>query len=121
MGRQSSEGLPEGPWRQGSQGLISSRFAVWRVRHAHRTSSGAMPQEACWLIAEWRLNEAAATKLSFWNLQQETSWRDWVRLAKRRWCVEHSYRELKDELGLDHFEGRSWRRWHHHVTLTMLA
>jgi SRSO17 transposase len=108
-------------WRQGSKGPMSSRFAVWRVRHAHRTSAGAMPQEACWLIAEWPLNEATPTKFSFSNLPEDTSRRDLVRLAKRRWWVEHSYRELKDELGLDHFEGRSWRGWHHHVTLTMLA
>ena len=80
-----------------------------------------MPQEACWLIAEWPLNEASPTKFSFSNLPEDTSRRDLVRLAKRRWWVEHSYRELKDELGLDHFEGRSWRGWHHHVTLTMLA
>jgi hypothetical protein len=100
---------------------MSSRFGVWRVRHAHRTSPGAVPQEACWLIAEWPLNEAAPTKFSFSNLLEGTSRRDLVRLAKRRWWVEHSYRELKDELGLDHFEGRSWRGWNHHVTLTMLA
>jgi SRSO17 transposase len=108
-------------WRQGSNGPMSSRFTVWRVRHAHRTSAGAMPQDACWLIAEWPRNEAAPTKCSFSNLPEETSRRDLFRLAKRRWWVEHSYRELKDELGLDHFEGRSWRGWHHHVTLTMLA
>ena len=42
-------------------------------------------------------------------------------MVKNRWWIEHSYKELKDELGLDHFEGRSWRGWHHHVTLTLLA
>lgn len=108
-------------WRQGAKGPLSSRFAVWRVRHAHRTSAGAMPQDACWLIAEWPLHEVAPTKFFFSNLPEKTSRRELVRLAKRRWWVEHSYRELKDELGLDHFEGRSWRGWHHHVTLTMLA
>ena len=108
-------------WRQGTKGPMSSRFAVWRIRHAHRTSAGSPPLEACWLIAEWPLHEDAPTKFFFSNLPEDTTRRDLVRLAKRRWWVEHSYRELKDELGLDHFEGRSWRGWHHHVTLTMLA
>jgi SRSO17 transposase len=108
-------------WRHGTKGAMSSRFAVWRIRHAHRTSTGVPPLEACWLIAEWPLHEAHPTKFSFSNLPEDASRRDLVRLAKRRWWVEHSYRELKDELGLDHFEGRSWRGWHHHVTLTMLA
>jgi SRSO17 transposase len=108
-------------WRQGSKGPMSSRFAVWRVRHAHRTSAGAEPLAACWLIAEWPIGAAAPAKFFFANLPETTSKKDLVRMVKNRWWVEHSYKELKDELGLDHFEGRSWRGWHHHVTLTLLA
>jgi len=108
-------------WRQGSRGPMSSRFAVWRVRHAHRATMGIEPLEACWLIAEWPTDAEKPTKFFFSNLPATASRKELVRLAKRRWWVEHSYKELKDELGLDHFEGRSWRGWHHHVTLTMLA
>jgi SRSO17 transposase len=108
-------------WRQGSKGPMSSRFAVWRVRHAHRTSAGAEPLAACWLIAEWPIGAPAPAKFFFANLPETTSKKDLVRMVKNRWWVEHSYKELKDELGLDHFEGRSWRGWHHHVTLTLLA
>src|SRR5262249_43343809 len=55
------------------------------------------------------------------NLPADTSLRRLVRTAKGRWWVEHSYKEMKDELGLDHFEGRGWRGWNHHVTLVLLA
>ena len=79
------------------------------------------PLEACWLIAEWPTDAEKPTKFFFSNLPATASRKELLRLAKRRWWVEHSYNELKDELGLDHFEGRSWRGWHHHVTLTMLA
>ena len=100
---------------------MSSPFAVWRVRHAHRTSAGAESLAACWLIAEWPIGAAAPAKFFFANLPETTSKKDLVRMVKNCWWVEHSYKELKDELGLDHFEGRSWRGWHHHVTLTLLA
>ena len=85
-------------WRQGSKGPISSRFAVWRVRHAHRTSAGAEPLAACWLIAEWPIGADAPAKFFFANLPESTSKQYLVRLVKNRWGVEHSYKELKDEL-----------------------
>jgi SRSO17 transposase len=61
--------------------------------------------------------------VKYWlaNLDQDLPLVDLVRLAKLRWRVEHDYRELKDALGLDHFEGRSWPGWHHHVTLVSVA
>ena len=108
-------------WREGSKGKLSSRFAAWRVRPAHKLSAGREPLGACWLIAEWPEGEASPTKFFFSNLPEATSLRSLVRATKSRWWVEHSYKELKDELGLDHFEGRSWRGWQHHVTLVMLA
>jgi SRSO17 transposase len=108
-------------WREGSKGKLASRFAAWRVRPAHKLSAGKEPLAACWLIVEWPVGEAAPTKYFFSNLPEGTSRKQLVRTAKGRWWVEHSYKELKDELGLDHFEGRSWRGWQHHVTLVLLA
>jgi SRSO17 transposase len=108
-------------WREGTKGKLSSRFAAWRVRPAHRLSAGQEPLAACWLVVEWPEGEAEPTKYFFSNLPPATSLRRLVRMAKGRWWVEHSYKELKDELGLDHFEGRGWRGWHHHVTLVLLA
>src|SRR5262245_39754156 len=108
-------------WREGSKGKRASRFAAWRVRPAHKLSAGKEPLAACWLIVEWPEGEAAPTKYFFSNLPGGTSLKQLVRTAKGRWWVEHSYKELKDELGLDHFEGRSWRGWEDHGTLVMLA
>ncbi len=108
-------------WRQGSKGKMASRFAAWRVRPAHRLSAGKEPLAACWLLVEWPEGAAAPTKYFFGNLPPDTALRQLVRTAKSRWWVEHSYKELKDELGLDHFEGRSWQGWQHHVTLVLLA
>jgi SRSO17 transposase len=108
-------------WREGSKGKLSSRFAAWRVRPAHKLSAGREPLGACWLIAEWPAGEPEPTKFFFSNLPESMALRQLVRTAKGRWWVEHSYKELKDELGLDHFEGRSWKGWQHHVTLVLLA
>jgi SRSO17 transposase len=108
-------------WREGSKGKLSSRFAAWRVRPAHRLSAGKEPLAACWLAVEWPEGEAEPSKYFFSNLPADTSLLRLVRTAKGRWWVEHSYKELKDELGLDHFEGRSWQGWNHHVTLVLLA
>ncbi|MBX7106313.1 MAG: IS701 family transposase, partial [Gemmataceae bacterium] len=108
-------------WWQGSKGKMSGRFATWRVRPAHKLSAGKEPLAACWLLAEWPADAAQPTKYFFSNLPPATSLKRLVAVAKSRWWVEHSYRELKDELGLDHFECRSWRGWNHHVVLVLMA
>jgi SRSO17 transposase len=108
-------------WREGTKGRMQSRFAAWRVRPAHRLSAGQEPLAACWLLVEWPTDAEHPTKYFFSNLPENTSLKRLVATAKSRWWIEHSYRELKDELGLDHFEGRSWRGWHHHVVLVLLA
>lgn len=108
-------------WREGTKGKMTSRFAAWRIRPAHKLSAGKEPLAACWLIAEWPEDTPHPTKYFFSNLPPSTSLKRLVATAKSRWWIEHSYRELKDELGLDHFEGRSWRGWHHHVVLVLLA
>lgn len=108
-------------WREGTKGKMAGRFAAWRVRPAHKLSAGKEPLEACWLLVEWPAGSEFPAKYFFSNLPVTTSLKRLVATAKSRWWIEHSYRELKDELGLDHFEGRSWRGWHHHVVLVLLA
>ena len=108
-------------WRAGSKGQLSSRFAAWRMRPAYQLSSGRTPLEPCWLLAEWPANEDAPTKYFFSNLSATTPLRKLVAVAKSRWMIEQSYQQMKGELGLDHFEGRCWCGWHHHVTLVFLA
>jgi SRSO17 transposase len=73
------------------------------------------------LLVEWPADAEHQAKYFFSNLPEKTSLKRLVATAKSRWWIEHSYRELKDELGLDHFEGRSWRGWHHHVVLVLSA
>ena len=74
-----------------------------------------------WLLAEWPPGEPEPVKYWLAALPETTPLLQLVGLAKLRWRVEHDYRELKDALGLDHFEGRSWPGWHHHVTLVSVA
>jgi SRSO17 transposase len=116
-----AKGFRNVTWREGSKGKMTGRFAAWRVRPAHQLSAGKVPLAPCWLLAEWPDGAEQPTKFFFSNLPAAASLKRLVATAKSRWWVEHSYRELKDELGLDHFEGRSWRGWNHHVVLVLMA
>jgi len=110
-------------WRQGSRGPQRSRFARIEVWAAHGwRKQEHPPRGAEWLLVEWPKSSEHPTK--YWLAQlalQPVGLRRLVRLAKARWRVELDYRELKDELGLDHFEGRHWLGWHHHVCLVSIA
>ena len=108
-------------WREGSKGPMASRFAAARVLPSHSYQHGGPKEDTLWLLAEWPETEAAPTKFWLARLPEDTSLLSLVRLAKIRWWIEQGYQQLKDELGLDHYEGRSWQGWHHHVTMTMLA
>jgi SRSO17 transposase len=108
-------------WREGSRGWQSSRFAAVRVRTAHRHTTGKPPGEEQWLLVEWPRGDKAPSRFWFSTLPERTSIRTLVRLAKLRWRVERDYQELKQELGLDHYEGRTWRGFHHHATLCAAA
>ena len=108
-------------WREGSHGPLTSRFWAQRVESAHDWNHGKAPGKEVWLLVEWPIGEAEPVKYYLCNLPKSMSLRRLVATARERWRVEQDYQQLKEELGLDHFEGRSWTGWHHHVTLVMLA
>lgn len=108
-------------WREGTRGAMTSRFARLRVRPAHRDERRSEPRPEEWLLIEWPQGEPASTKFWLSTLPPAISFPDLVRLAKIRWRIERDYQELKDELGLDHFEGRGWRGFHHHGSLCIAA
>jgi SRSO17 transposase len=108
-------------WRQGTRGQMRSRFAFLRVRPAHRDELRTAPRDMEWLIIEWPKGEKEPTKLWLSTMPSDTPVDQLVRLAKMRWRIERDYQELKDEIGLDHFEGRGWRGFHHHGALCIAA
>ncbi len=108
-------------WRKGSKGPMKSRFMACRVQPAHGYVEGEAPGRTIWLLIEWPKDELKPTKYFLCDLPQNISLKRLVDIAHGRWRIEQDYQQLKEELGLDHFEGRSWRGWHHHVTLVMLA
>jgi SRSO17 transposase len=108
-------------WREGSRGKMSSRFACVRVRSAEGHVKGRPPSEEQWLVCEWPVGEASPTKFYLSTLPPDISHRELVRTIKLRWRVERDYQDLKQEVGLDHYEGRTWRGFHHHATLCSIA
>jgi len=110
-------------WRQGSRGPQRSRFALIPVWAAHGWREQKHPERVAeWLLVEWPPAEVEPVK--YWLAHfpsQPPGMRRLVRIAKARWRIELDYRELKEELGLDHYEGRHWLGWHHHVCLVSLA
>jgi SRSO17 transposase len=108
-------------WREGTKGPMTSRFSALRVRTAHRHANGAPPGPEQWLLIEWPHGHEQPRHYWLSNLPAETTLQELVSLAMIRWMVEQDYCQLKDELGLDHYEGRGWPGWHHHVTLVSLA
>jgi len=108
-------------WREGTRGAMRSRFATVRVRPAHRDDWRSTPRPEEWLLIEWPRGEAAPIKYWLSTLPPTATSLDLVRLAMLRWRIERDYQELKDELGLDHFEGRGWRGFHHHASLCIAA
>lgn len=108
-------------WREGTRGTLHSRFAALRVRVAHRDYWRSQPHPEQWLLLEWPKSEKEPTKYWLSNLPASISLRKLVATAKLRWRIEHDYEELKQELGLGHFEGRNWRGFHHHATLCIAA
>ena len=108
-------------WREGTSGRMYSRFAALRVRSAHRDYWRKEPHPEQWLLIEWPKEEKEPTKYWLSNLSSSIALRKLVAIAKLRWRIERDYEELKQELGLGHFEGRNWRGFHHHATLSIAA
>jgi SRSO17 transposase len=108
-------------WREGTDRKLRSRFAVVRVRPAHRDYEKAEPHAEQWLLVEWPRSEPEPTKYWISTLPPNTTFKALVKIAKQRWIIERDYQELKQELGLGHFEGRNWRGFHHHATLCIAA
>jgi SRSO17 transposase len=107
-------------WREGSADQLSSRFARVRVRVGYNK---LIPEKLSpeWLLIEWPEGEAEPTKYWLSTLPENISFTQLVDLAKLRWRIERDYQELKQEVGLGHYEGRGWRGFHHHATLCIAA
>ncbi len=108
-------------WREGSKTALSSRFAALRVRPAHRDQLRSEPWPEEWLLIEWP--EGTNEPAQYWmcNLPPRTALKRLVSIAKARWRIERDYQELKQEVGLGHYEGRNWRGFHHHASLCIAA
>jgi len=106
-------------WREGSAATLSSRFAALRVRPVERRGDPPCPEH--WLLVEWPEGEDEPTRYWLSNLPADTAIERLVYLAKLRWLIERDYQELKQELGLGHYEGRGWPGFHHHAALCIAA
>lgn len=108
-------------WRPGSQKALHSRFTAVRVRPAHRDYYRTEPHPEEWLLIEWPKKESEPTKYWLSSMSAKNSLKSLVKMAKHRWIIERDYEELKQELGLGHYEGRGWRGFHHHAVLCIAA
>src|SRR3954447_2152120 len=125
-GAGGAAGLPAGAWRtvpgrEGTAGPLASRFAAVRVRPAHDDFRLSEPRAGEWLLAEGPEGESEPTKYWLSTLPEAATLEELVAAAKLRWRIERDFEELKQELGLGHFEGRGWRGFHHHASLCIAA
>jgi SRSO17 transposase len=108
-------------WREGTKGTMTSRFAAVRVRPAHRDELRHEPRPEEWLLVEWPEQEPEPTKYSFSTIPEDVDLPELVSTGKIRWRIERDCEDLKDDLGLEDYEGRSWRGFHHHGVLCIAA
>ena len=106
---------------EGSNATLTSRFAAVRVRPAHRDYNRTTPRPEEWLLIEWPKGEPEPAKYWLSTLPTKMSRPALVNITKLRWRIERDYQDLKQELGLGHYEGRGWRGFHHHATLCIAA
>jgi SRSO17 transposase len=124
--RELAQGLPLGSWkrvrwREGTRGTMRSRFAAVRVRPAHRDEKLHEPRPTEWLLVDWPQGEKEPRKYWLSTVPEHASLEELVHLAEIRWRIDRDYQEMKSELGLGQYEGRSWRGFHHHGTLCIAA
>src|ERR1039458_274924 len=105
----------------GLKETLRSRFAAWRVRPAYGDDRKGGLQPEQWLLIEWPAGDAEPSGYWLASLPAKLSLKRLVGISKHRWVMERDYEELKQELGLTHYEGRSWRGFHHHATLCIAA
>jgi SRSO17 transposase len=115
------EAWHEVTWREGTNAQLSSRFAALRLRPASRDTERSEPHAEEWLLIEWPQGEAEPAKFWLSTLAADTPIAELVDTAKLRWRIERDYQDLKQELGLAHYEGRGWRGFHHHASLCIAA
>lgn len=108
-------------WREGTNQTLSGRFAALRVRHAGGNAGKARLHPEQWLLIEWPAGQTEPLKYFLSNLPADTALNDLVAKAHMRWRIERDYQDLKQELGLGHYEGRGWRGFHHHAALSIAA
>ena len=108
-------------WREGTKGDLVSRFATLRVRPSHRDYWRAEPWPQEWLLIEWPEDKGEPLKYWLSTVPAETTVATLVDTAKLRWRIERDFQDLKQEIGLDHYEGRGWRGFHHHAALSIAA
>lgn len=108
-------------WRQGTNETLSGRFAAVRVRHAGGNIGKARLHPEQWLLIEWPAGDADPLKYYLSTLPDDIALNDLVAQAHMRWRIERDYQDLKQELGLGHYEGRGWRGFHHHAALSIAA
>ena len=108
-------------WRQGTNEMLSGRFAAVRVRHAGGNIGKARLHPEQWLLIEWPAGDADPLKYYLSTLPDDIALNDLVAQAHMRWRIERDYQDLKQELGLGQYEGRGWRGFHHHATLSIAA
>jgi SRSO17 transposase len=112
-------GFRKSTWRAGTKGMLSSRFYAERVVLAQDHGVEPSQREDVWLLIEWPDGEDAPTEYTVSTLPARLSRRQLVRRVKERWRTERVYEDAKGELGLDHFEGRTFPGWHHHVSVVL--
>ena len=108
-------------WREGTNSELSGRFTALRVRPAHRDYLGTEMRPEEWLLIEWPEGDDEPAKYFLCTAPQEATLAQMVFVTKMRWRIERDYQDLKQEFGLGHYEGRGWRGFHHHATLSIAA
>ena len=106
-------------WRKGSRTDLTAKFAALRVLPAHKAGGLARDREPLWLLIEWRDGESEPANYFLSSLPERMTKKRLIRIAMQRWRTERVYEDLKGELGLDHFEGRRFTGWHHHVSVAL--